>query len=322
MISLSLLSLSFYNSASDKNTHTHTQTLEGSLKGEQIKVKELDSDVASAILCAEKAHGKTRLAQQQYEVAVRETKLARRSARVSKRKMEETIKSLQQAIKIMKGEKRRKISDMASTAFKVFLQQGDGSQPLGTNLNVPVEFPMSNSMPERFLALLHHGVTVATNGRDNKVVHALIKRTVEAIGENLAKYRRVMSAGKGMLIQACCLIISAKLACDTKNKLNNNVSITNFICGNFKRIHQLKYAHHMSLLQIYELVVRSNNFFRLMQMPMEYQMIAQLDLQAILGVNPAANALEGPLPLLHPVDIRNHFAPVPPPSLGPAMISH
>jgi len=166
----------------------------------------------------------------------------------------------------------------------------------------PSEQRGCNSMPARFIAL--KGVNEATNGKDHKIVHALVKETLGAIGENLMKYKRCMGLSKTQLMEAIATIMNDYAQDQRSNPMSSNVFITNMLCGNIKRVLELEYATYMSLGQLYGFVRRSNRFFEQSKMSPEFQLVQQGDLEKLLGYE------AGHMPKLarySPLDMRNFF---------------
>ena len=78
------------------------------------------------------------------------------------------------------------------------------------------EQPSASSMPQRFVALTN--VNDQTNGRNHKIVHHLIKDTIEAMAENLMKYKLQRSMERSELVGAIKSIIGQTAIDDPKNQ--------------------------------------------------------------------------------------------------------
>ena len=103
-------------------------------------------------------------------------------------------------------------------------------------------------------------------------------------------------------------ILGEKCAENHRNRLASNVFVTNFICGNIRRVLRLIHATHMTLGQLYQYVTRYNEWFRGANVGDEYQLVQQQDLTHLLGYE-----MEGTTrswTLFKPVDIRCYFKPV------------
>jgi hypothetical protein len=131
-------------------------------------------------------------------------------------------------------------------------------------------------MPTRFIAL--RNVNEATNGKDHKIVHALIKGCLADIGENLMKYCRANRPSRAQLM-GCFSAIIEEQACDnTRNRMTSNVGIVNMLCANLERVHNLQYATHMTLGSLYRHVYYVNRWFRDRCMSSEFQLVQENDL--------------------------------------------
>jgi hypothetical protein len=143
------------------------------------------------------------------------------------------------------------------------------------------EQPLCNSMPTRFLAL--RGVTEATNGKDHKIAHALIKACLADIGENLMKHRRANNPTRSQIMGCMTTVLDEQALDNTKNKLTSNVCMVNMLCANLKRVHGLQYATHLTLGALYRHVRRANRWFRDRRLSSEFQLVQESDLAIILN---------------------------------------
>lgn len=166
----------------------------------------------------------------------------------------------------------------------------------------PGEAPGCNSMPARFIAL--RGVNEATNGLDNKIVHALIKECLAAIGENLMKYKRAHAASRSRLLGCISAIIDDQAEDNAKNPLTSNVFLVNLLCANIKRVHGLQHATHLTLGALYTHVRRVNRWFTDHLMCAEFQLVQADDLAVLLGYD---NHEQPRLLKYNPCDMRVHF---------------
>ena len=159
-------------------------------------------------------------------------------------------------------------------------------------------------MPTRFIAM--KGVNAATDGLGHKVAHSLIKSTLASFGENIMKYKWAYGMTRAQLLECISAIIDEQALDNPKNRLASNVSITNALCANIKRIHRLQYATHLTLGTLYRYVRRTNRWFEDHRMSAEYQLVQASDLANVLGYKRT-----GRIPLVakfNPIDIRLHFA--------------
>ena len=200
----------------------------------------------------------------------------------------------------MRSNKRRRtnlmvqIKEMEQTGVDLeeeLLQQREGE---------PGSF---TSMPHRFVALRE--VNEYTNGKDDKIVHALIKFTIEAIGENLNRYSRTNGSPRAVILGAITRMIEQQCQDNPKNLLASNVSITNHIFGNIKRVHHLKYGTHCDLGQLYRIVRQANQWFHERGLNEEFQLAQQKDLERILGIN---RAVVPTFTRYNPADIRKYYS--------------
>jgi hypothetical protein len=157
-------------------------------------------------------------------------------------------------------------------------------------------------MPARFIAL--RGVNEATNGLDNKIVHALIKECLAAIGENLMKYKRAHAASRSRLLGCISAIIDDQAEDNAKNPLTSNVFLVNLLCANIKRVHGLQHATHLTLGALYTHVRRVNRWFTDHLMCAEFQLVQADDLAVLLGYD---NHEQPRLLKYNPCDMRVHF---------------
>jgi len=161
------------------------------------------------------------------------------------------------------------------------------------------------SMGARFIALKQ--VNEATNGLEHKVGHALIKDTLSCVGENLMKLHRIQELPRGKLLRIVTYILDDQCMDDQNNPLSSNVFLTNFLCGNIKRVLRLKHATHMTLGQLYHYVARYNEWFKKNKMSDEFQLIQQHDLRQLLEYEEDNDSESTKCPRFSPVDIRNYF---------------
>jgi hypothetical protein len=143
------------------------------------------------------------------------------------------------------------------------------------------EQPLCNSMPTRFLAL--RGVTEATNGKDHKIAHALIKACLADVGENLMKHLRANSPTRSQIMGCITTVLDEQALDNTKNKMTSNVCMNNMLCANLKRVHNLQYATHLTLGALYRHVCRANRWFRDRLLSSEFQLVQESDLAIILN---------------------------------------
>jgi hypothetical protein len=143
------------------------------------------------------------------------------------------------------------------------------------------EQPLCNSMPTRFIAL--KGVTEATNGKDHKIAHAMIKACLADIGENLMKHLRANSPARSQIMGFMTTVLEEQAVDNTRNKLTSNVCMVNMLCANLKRVHGLQYATHLTLGALYKHVRRANRWFRDRRLSSEFQLVQESDLASILN---------------------------------------
>jgi hypothetical protein len=185
---------------------------------------------------------------------------------------------------------------------ELLLQRAPESQKEKGEDNEAGEQPGVSSMPARFLALTK--VRESTNGKNHKIAHALIKATLACMGENLMKYVRAQGPGRSKLLGAVAAILNEVARDNPNNRLCSNVFITNFICGNIKRILLLKHATYMTLGQLYGYVQRFNAWFLQEKMSSEFQLVQQHDLERVLGYEKQGIPK---FPVYSPCDIRQFF---------------
>ena len=183
----------------------------------------------------------------------------------------------------------------------VHLLQTSAEEPVdGTG-----EQPACNSMPARFIAL--RGVNEATNGLDHKIVHALIKECLAAIGENLMKFQRATGASRARLVGCISAILDEQAEDNANNPLTSNVFIANLLCANLKRVHGLQHATHLTLGALYTHVRRANRWFADRLLSPEFQLVQANDLAVVLGYEHHERPR---LVKYNPCDIRVHFPTV------------
>jgi hypothetical protein len=181
--------------------------------------------------------------------------------------------------------------------FQTLLQRQTDTAPL-------------SSMPSRFVAL--KGLTAASNGHDNPVVHALVKDTLAAIGENLNRFRMSTAPPRSVLVGAVTSIVGQ--ACDDHPDrngqqlvLSSNVCLTNFLCRSVKRVLGLKHATYCTAGQLYGYVCRANEWFVSRGLGGEYQLVQEADLATTLQLR---RRIGHAVQRLNQVDIRHHFVVV------------
>jgi hypothetical protein len=190
------------------------------------------------------------------------------------------------------------LSTQNTHLFQSLLQrQSDGS-------------PLS-SMPSRFVAA--KGLTAASNGGDDPLVHALIKDTLAAIGENLNKWRKATAPSRSDLLGAVTAIVGQQ--CDDQPDrnghqlvLSSNVCLTNFLCRTVKQVLGLKHATYCNAGQLYGYVCRANWWFASQGLDQEYQLVQEADMAMALSL--PRRLLGHPVARVSCVDIRRHFAVV------------
>jgi hypothetical protein len=159
-----------------------------------------------------------------------------------------------------------------------------------------------HSMPARFLAL--RNINESTNGKKDKIAHALIKDTLACMGENLMKYVTTQRPSRPILLGAVAAILNEVPKDDSRNRMNSNVFITNFLCGNIKRILNLKHATYMTVGQLYWYVYRFNKWAFERQMNQDFRLVQQEDLERVLGYEKKKVPV---FPVYNPCDIRQFF---------------
>jgi hypothetical protein len=155
--------------------------------------------------------------------------------------------------------------------------------PIGP-LPVDQEQPLATSMPSRFIAL--GDVVAGTNGKTHKVAHSLIKATLAQIGENLIKLSRAHGLSRPAKLLAIANIIGEQTVGQDGNQMGSNVWITNMLCGQIKRIHDLVHATHITLGQMRIYANNANLWFSGQTDSAEYQLVAANDLNELLGIIP------------------------------------
>jgi hypothetical protein len=173
----------------------------------------------------------------------------------------------------------------------------------------PGEQPSCNSMPARFIAL--RGVNEATNGREHKIAHALVKDCLAAMGENLMKFQRANGVPRARLVGCITAILDEQAMDNPKNPLTSNVFLVNLLCANLKRVHGLKHATHLTLGALYGHVRRANRWFEDRRSSAEFQLVQESDLAVLLGYE---GHTRPNVARYDQCDIRLHFPLAPAPS--------
>jgi hypothetical protein len=189
------------------------------------------------------------------------------------------------------------LSTQNTHLFQSLLQRQSGTGP-------------SSSMPSRFVALKR--LSPASNGRDDPLVHALVKDTLAAIGENLNRFRKASAPTRAVLLEAVTAVVGQQ--CDDHPDrhgqplvLSSNVCLTNFLCRTIKQILGLKHATYCTAGQLYGYACRANEWFASRGLSGEYQLVQEADLATALRLQ---GRVGHAVPRLNRVDIRRHFAVV------------
>jgi hypothetical protein len=168
----------------------------------------------------------------------------------------------------------------------------------------------SSSMPSRFVALKR--LDFNSNGHDDPLVHALVKDTLAAIGENLNRFRKATAPTRAVLLEAVTAVVGQQ--CDDRPDrhgqplvLSSNVCLTNFLCRTVKQVLGLKHATYCTAGQLYGYACRTNEWFASRGLGGEYQLVQELDLATALRLQQRVGHV---VPRLNRVDIRRHFVVV------------
>jgi hypothetical protein len=157
-------------------------------------------------------------------------------------------------------------------------------------------------MAARFVAL--QNATEATDGKTNKEAHNLIKATLASMGEIIMLYIRTHAPPRNRVLTVMTAILDDMPVGQENNRMTSNVFVTNFLCGNIKRILGLKYSTYMTLGNLYGYVRRFNRWFREHKFNEEFQLVQQKDLEILLGYE----GEDAPkFTVYNPCDIRHFF---------------
>ena len=118
------------------------------------------------------------------------------------------------------------------------------------------------------------------------------------------KYVTTQRPSRPLLLGAVAAILNEVPKDDPRNKMCSNVFITNFLCGNIKRILDLKHATYMTVGQLYRYVQRFNTWACQQHMNQEFQLVQQQDLERVLGYKKKKVPV---FPVYNPCDIRQFF---------------
>jgi hypothetical protein len=161
----------------------------------------------------------------------------------------------------------------------------------------------ASSKSSRYCALV--GVTAATNGLTNRVVRDLNDNTLKSIGQNIWKHSNIMHLTQNQKLQICRNITGA-VGDRRQTMLNSSINLRNKICALYKWLHGLEHATYANLGQMRKLVRKCNEFFASVACNGEFILVAEADLDRLLGFPTIAH--QPPRPF-H--SILNHFHHVP-----------
>jgi len=194
-------------------------------------------------------------------------------------------------VRVLQLSRKRKLAeikhtlDVAGDMETKMLQEGD-----------------AESMPTRYIAL--RGVTETSSGATYKAIRELNKAVFYAIGENLARYVNDHGTSRRRLLRILERILDEDIQDNGTKTIRSNIAIFTLLCANIKRVHELPYATHVTLRDMYKYCQDYNAWVVRKELSERYRLIQQADLACLLGYQ----GYKIPrLPRYDHCDIRNYF---------------
>jgi hypothetical protein len=140
---------------------------------------------------------------------------------------------------------------------------------------------LSTTNPSRFIAL--RNVNSHTNGRDNYMVHGLIKQVWADIGNilNIINRSDEIITDRKFFLRAISHTVGKRCSNIKGLSLSNNIGFTNLLCYAIKNGFGVENSTHLELAQVYCIVCRFNSWLNRHGQE-QYGLIQESDLKHLL----------------------------------------